>query len=99
MTRTLPGFVAIFGVTQNLCPRLTYVAASRLVFGAFCSTALFRMELSGLFRQGFANSASYDRVFTGLQHPDSDYERVGIGRDALVGFLAGVRVQFNGRLP
>jgi hypothetical protein len=28
--------------------------------------------VSGLFREGGANSLSHDRVFTGLQHPDSN---------------------------
>ena len=39
-----------------------------------------------------------NRVFAGLQHPHTDDQRVGVGRNALVGLVAGVRVQFNSRL-
>src|SRR5208282_6055378 len=46
-----------------------------------------------------ANSLAHDRIFTGLQHPYPNHERVCIRRDALVGLLAGVRVQFNRRRP
>src|SRR5215467_8297786 len=53
--------------------------------------------MSGLFCEGLANSPSDDRVFTGLQHPDPNHERIRIRRDTLVGLLAGVRVQFDRR--
>ena len=53
--------------------------------------------MSGLYREGEANSPSHDRVFTGLQHPDSNHERVRIRWDALVGLLTRVRVQFDRR--
>src|SRR5881409_1941210 len=46
-----------------------------------------------------ANTLAHDRIFTGLQHPHPDHERVCIRWNALVGLLAGVRVQFNRRLP
>jgi hypothetical protein len=55
--------------------------------------------VSALFREGRANSLAHDGIFTGLQHPDPHNERVCIRRDALVGLLAGVRVQFNRRFP
>src|ERR1035438_7514895 len=67
-----------------------------------CAAALVvrtGVGVSGLFCESRTNSLAHDRIFAGLQHPDPNHERVCIRRDALVGLLAGVRVQFNRRRP
>lgn len=39
-----PGLVLFSHFTQDLRPRLTYIAAPRLIFGAFCATIFFTMS-------------------------------------------------------
>src|SRR5271156_5502854 len=41
------------------------------------------------------DSAADDRIFPRLQHPDSHHQRIRVRRNALVGWLSGVGIEFD----